>query len=503
MESKLRGFWALAAKRDALSDPNRRVGDEARLETGPAYGQTDGAAASDDAESWPTYRHDARRRGVATTAVPTELRRTWQATLGGRLTQPVVAGGCLVLASVDDGIVYALDEHSGKQLWKYAAGGRVDSPPTIHNALVLFGSADGWVTCLRLSDGQLVWRFLAAPVEMRTVALDRVESVWPVHGSVLVLGDVAYCSAGRSTWLDGGIDLYGVEPATGKVLCKTHFESRHPQFQECRDQARAEHDTQITQNVTDYKTFLASDQSDAFSMAGGTVSDVLVSDGTHVYLHQVKFSTKLEKQEGLSRHLFSTSSLLDDTENHRTHWVLGTGDFSRGPVAYSWIVDRPAGWAPTIAVPTGVQMVYEDGAVWGVRNQGNANGKYELFQKANRPFSPGEKSEPDFRSLPASERDPCIWKSDLPVRAMALLKSGSHLFLGVAPVEIPADDPQAAYEGRRGGSLWICSETAGTRVAEFQLESPVVWDGLAAAHQRLYLATTNGCVQCFSQSQQD
>jgi outer membrane protein assembly factor BamB len=440
---------------------------------------------------------------VATTAVPKELRQAWQTVLGGRLTQPVVAGGRVVLASVDEGIVYALDEPSGKRLWKYVAGGRVDSPPTVYGGRVLFGSADGWVHCLRLSDGQAAWRFLAAPAELRTVALDRVESVWPVHGSVLVLDDVAYCSAGRSTWLDGGIDLYGLDPATGKVLYKTHFESRHPQFQECREQARPEHDTQITQNVTDYKTFLAPDQSDAFSMAGGAVSDVLVSDGTHVYLHQVKFTAKLEKQADLSRHLFSTASLLDDAENHRSHWVLGTGDFSRVPVAYSWIVDRPAGWTPTVVVPTGVQIVFDDGAVWGVRNLGNANGKYELFKKTNRPFSPGEKSEPDFRSIPANERDPCVWKSDLPVRTTALLKSGRHLFLGVAPVVIPEDDPHAAYERRRGGELWVCSENDGTRVAQYELESPVVWDGLAAAHGRLYLATTDGRVHCFAESQQD
>ena len=87
---------------------------------------------------------------------------------------------------------------------------------------------------------------------------------------------------------------------------------------------------------------LAPDRSDSFSMAGGTLSDVLVSDGTNVYLHQVKFNAKLERQGYMSRHLFSTSSLLDDAENHRSHWVLGTGDFSRVPVAYSWIVDRRA-----------------------------------------------------------------------------------------------------------------------------------------------------------------
>jgi outer membrane protein assembly factor BamB len=178
-------------------------------------------------------------------------------------------------------------------------GGRVDSPPTIHRGTVLFGSADGWVYCLRLSDGDLIWRFLAAPADVRTVANDRLESVWPVHGSVLVLGDVAYCSAGRSTWLDGGIRLYGLDPATGKILHRHHFVSRHPEIGAGKTQAEEGHQVRIDQNLTDYKTFLQADRSDAFSMAEGAVSDVLVSDGTNVFLHHVAFSADWRSRIGL------------------------------------------------------------------------------------------------------------------------------------------------------------------------------------------------------------
>jgi hypothetical protein len=142
-------------------------------------------------------------------------------------------------------------------------------------------------------------------------------------------------------------------------------------------------------------------------------------------------------------------------------------------------------------------MVYDDRAVWGARTQGNANGKYTLFKKENRPFAPDEKSLPDFRPLPPGQIDPCVWKTDLPVRTTAMLKSGGHLFLGVAPVEIPEEDPQAAYEGRKGGTIWVCSEADGTRVAEYELDSPVVWDGISAANGRLYLATQAGEVLCF------
>ena len=496
MESKLRGFWALAAQRPAASDPKRRISDEARLEKGPAYGKIE-AAGAEAAESWPAFRHDPLRRGVAATTVPAGLSQAWKAKIEGKPTQPVIAGGKVLTSAVDEHVVYALDEKTGEVSWKYVAGGRVDSPPTIHRGMVLFGSADGRVYCLRLSDGELVWRFLAAPADLRAVAMDRVESLWPVHGSVLVLNGVAFCSAGRSTWIDGGIDLFGLDPATGKILAKTHFQSEHPQLGEGKDGARPEHDTKSGQNLTDYRTFLAPDRSDAFSMAGGAVSDVLASDGRNVFLHHVKFNAELEKQDELSRHLFSTSSLLDDAENHRSHWVLGTGDFSRVPVAYSWIANRPGKRTPGIAVPVGVMMVYDDRAIWGIRRQGDSNGKYHLFKTGNRPFSENEESLPDFRRTPADPPNQQAWKNDLPVRTTAMLKSGGNLYLGVTPVEIPAGDPHAAYEGRLGGRLWVCSEADGSKVAEYELASPVVWDGMAAANKKLFISTADGSVQCF------
>jgi outer membrane protein assembly factor BamB len=495
MESKLRGFWALAAERTEA----REVSEDKRLEKGPAYGKQ-AKDKSEDKESWPQYRHDSLRSGIAGTVVPTKLRSAWRVDIGGRLTPPVVAGGKVLLCTLDEDAVYALDERSGKVIWRYVVGGRVDSPPAVYRDMVLFGSTDGRVYCLRLSDGELIWRFLAAPADLRTVAEDRVESLWPVHGSVLILKGVAYFSAGRSTWLDGGIYLYGLDPATGKVVYKTHFESQHPKFGEYKDQAKPEHITKISQNTTDYKTFLASDLSDSFSMAGGTVSDVLVSNGTDVFLHHVRFDAKLKRQNRMSRHLFSTSSLLDDSENHRSHWVLGTGDFSRIPVAYSWIVNRPGKRSPTIAVPAGLLMVYGDRGLWGVKIKGDAKGGYSLFQKDNTPFSATEESLPDFRKIPRNQVDRCIWTSDLPVRPRAMLKSGDHLFMGVMPVGISQDDPHAAYEGRKGGKIWIASAKDGRKVTEYELGSPVVWDGMAAAHGRLFMSTTDGSVFCWARS---
>ncbi len=491
MESKLYGFWAFSAEQPAVRAARQAATQLARLRKGAAYGTKSVAASMEGA--WPQLRGSALRSGVATTVLPAELKRTWTVRLGGALTQAVAAGDRVVAATVDAGIVHCLDAATGRIAWQYAAGSRVDSAPALYRGLVLFGSADGRVTCLRLSDGEVVWTFLAAPAHMNTVAFDQVESLWPVHGSVLVLNDVAYVSAGRSTWLDGGIDLYGLDPASGQVVCSTRWESRHPTIGEAKAQQDAKFVQRVSQNVADYRTHLEPDRSDAFSMRGGTKSDVLVSDGTNVFLHQAKFNAKLQRQEDLTRHLFSTSSLLDGTENHRSHWVLGTGDFSLVPVAYSWIANGGGRRSPGMAVPRGLMMAFSGQAIWNVRRRG---GKYTLQQMANTPFDLNEKPQPDFRKREPGESDGVKWQQPLAVRPRAILKAGTHLILATAPATIPDSDPAAAYEGRQGGMIWVANATDGAKLAEYLIPAPVRWDGLAAAHGRLFASLTDGTLVC-------
>jgi len=79
-----------------------------------------------------------------------------------------------------------------------------------------------------------------------------------------------------------------------------------------------------------------------------------------------------------------------------------------------------------------------------------------------------------------------------------MLKSGDLLFLGVMPTAIPADDPHAGYDGRLGGSLWVCSASDGSRLSEYALPSPVNWDGMAAAGRRLYVSTADGRLVCMA-----
>ena len=360
-EVLVRGFYAMSSRRTG----GKRPAEEERLERGAAFGKVGEATKPAAQSSWPTFRGNAKRSATVNTELAAQPSETWTAEVGERLSQPVVSAETLLVSSLDKHTVFAFDAETGKARWSRTVGGPVDSPPTIHEGrLCLFGSADGYVYCLRLSDGELVWRFQAAPADQRTVFWGKIESVWPVHGSVLVLSPstdsgeaVAYVSAGRASFFDHGMELYGLNPDTGQVLHHHHYETPQPKFGAGRDAADAESlKKQYSRHGwTDYKTFYQSDKSRSFSSAAGSLSDVLVGGDADIFLRHKRFGPDLTKKDEPARHLYAISGFLNDMAGEaRTAWVLsdqslngGTGGGSdrRGGVHNLLAYDGDSVWA--------------------------------------------------------------------------------------------------------------------------------------------------------------
>ncbi|MHC4439637.1 MAG: outer membrane protein assembly factor BamB family protein, partial [Planctomycetota bacterium] len=359
-EAKLSGFCALAPEyKDGVSPKFTSDGD--RLEHGPAYDTIANsqspiyAAGIENPNDWPTYRRDPARSGFTQSIVPANLGYAWQNQLEGRLSSLVVSDGRLFVASVDTHTVYALSEDNGRVLWSYTAGGRVDSPPTIYKGRVLFGSADGWVYCLRAADGALIWRFQAAPQDLRLAAFEQLESVWPVHGSVLVQNDIVYCVAGRSMFLDGGLRILRLDPVTGTKLSEDVLDDRDPLTGD---------NLQIHVKGLNMPVALP---------------DILSSDGRYLFMRSQRFlldrsgrfDTQLvreqiaphsnnhdeqaSRQYGDGVHLFSPFGLLDDTWFHRSYWVYGKS-FASGAGGYY----RAGRYAPA-----GRILAFDDSSVYG------------------------------------------------------------------------------------------------------------------------------------------
>ena len=489
MEAKLYGFWAVAAEReDWQIDPQADI-----LEKGPAYGDT--SAKPDSAkDQWPTLRSDARRSGITDMLLPDRPAKVWRTELGTRLSSPVAAAGLVLVAEIESGTVHALDAGSGEKKWSFATGSRVDSPPTIYGGLAIFGGHDGWVYCLRLADGQLAWRFRAAPADLRTVDMDRVESLWPVCGSVLVQNGLVYCCAGRNTYLDDGLFLYALDPATGQVVHRRQFKSQRPEIfsDEEAEKLRAEYPGEkISQNTVDFRTFAAPDKSDSFSM-DGNMNDVVTGDGEHVFLRHLTFDRQWQRLDEMLPHLFSTSCLTDDNENHRSHWCIGRGFFGRTIYAYPWIPER---FGSQLNYPVGLMFAYKDRQAWGIQRTGSGAGRYTFFSKGIPEYVADDPAYENDLIRTGGNR---AFDVDPGMRPRAILMAGNSIFLGGMPLT-DSLDPYAGFEGRTDGLLKIFSATDGELLATVTLDAPVVWDGMAAAEEKLFVTTTDGSVLCLGE----
>jgi len=489
-ESKLFGFCAVAP---AHSDPQypQAPPDADRLEQGPAYGEP--LTEAPGAEDWPTYRHDPNRSGHTQSVVPADLKVEWQTQLEGKLTSPVIANGKVYVASVDLRTVYALNEDDGQVLWSYVASGRVDSPPSIYKGRVIFGCADGWVYCLRAADGELNWRFQAAPEDLKMTSFEQLESVWPVPGSVLVQNDIVYCIAGRSMFLDGGLRFLQLDPVTGNKLGEVVLDDRDPETGE---------NLQIHVKGLNMPVALP---------------DILSSDGEYIYMHSQRFDLQGNREEippysannneqgaqqyGVGMHLFCPTGFLDDTYMHRTYWVWGR-KWASGAGGYH----RAGAYAPA-----GRIMAIGDTRVYGF-------GRQTQYFKWTTPL---EYHLFSAEKYPQSESIEYHWTDEsVPLLVHAMVLADKTLFIAGPPdvvdeeqafdywamdpsdpdydPDIPAKlaEQDAAFEGQRGALLWAVSTSDGNKMTEYNLESPPVWDGMAAANGRLYLVLKNGIVRC-------
>lgn len=324
-EAKLFGFNALAPAAPTRPVP-AEVPEADRLTRGPAFETPLVAAAEfNGQDDWPMFRHDQTRSGTSRQEIPARVTPHWDIPLGGRLTPPVIADGRVYVSQIDAHTLHALNQQDGSTAWSFVAGARIDSPPTLISGRALFGCTDGWVYCLNAADGQLVWKYRVAPLDRRAMAFEQLESLWPVHGSVLVKDNVVWAVAGRSNFLDGGLRLVRLDLLTGTRLSETIMDETNPE---------TGNNLQETLKILQMPVGLP---------------DILVADEKFVYMKSQKFDlqgNRLEigpvsgdfveqgsAQRGEGVHLFAPMGFLDDSWFHRSYWVLGR-NFAGGHGGY-------------------------------------------------------------------------------------------------------------------------------------------------------------------------
>ncbi|MHC4352473.1 MAG: outer membrane protein assembly factor BamB family protein [Planctomycetota bacterium] len=486
----------------------RSATQKARLQKGPAYNQIDNSQSTIvNPNDWPTYRHDNARSGRTGARVPSKLTSAWNANLGGNLTSPVVAGGKVFVASKDTHTVHALDARSGEVLWSYTAGARVDSPPTIFHGTVLFGSADGYVYSLRTTNGALIWRFRAAPMDQRAMWFEQLESVWPVHGSVLVQNGVIYCVAGRSAFLDDGMRLIRLDPATGRLLSETVLDDQDPASGKAIQDYARQHNMPVSlPDILSCDGRLVYMRSQPFDLAGKRLPLKALPYAGNPERYSIPSTQRPEHA-----HLFCPTGFLDDSWWHRTYWVYGS--------------HFPGGWAgyPLAGkvAPSGKILVFDEENVYGYGRQPQYYRwttpiEHHLFSAAKNPAeveqrqpeTPRQKKRNQQRGFKVVHH----WTRNIPLFARAMVMADRTLFVaGPADIvdeneirkRIESDEASRqlreqvdAFVGKKGAMLWAVSASDGERQAEVELDELPVFDGVAAAYGRLYMTTVDGNVLC-------
>ncbi|MEO6753917.1 MAG: PQQ-binding-like beta-propeller repeat protein, partial [Chthoniobacteraceae bacterium] len=107
------------------------------------------------------------------------------------------------------------------------------------------------------------------------------------------------------------------------------------------------------------------------------------------------------------------------------------------------------------------------------------------------------------------------WNQQSPVFARAMCMAKDTIFVSGPPDMIDEEyafermskkDPavykelaaqDAALDGKGGGSVLAMNTAKGEIGSEVKLESPPVWDGMAVAQGRLYVASVDGKVTCY------
>jgi hypothetical protein len=352
----------------------------------------------------------------------------------------VVALGKVFVADVDAHSVVAVDLAGGWVAWRFATGGRVDSPPTVHGGRVLFGSTDGWVYCVRASDGALVWKFTDLPRRL-VCSSGQLESAWPIHGSVLLQDDIVYFCAGRSSFLDGGLFVYGLDAVDGSVRHKQRLNGPYDSGNNWP------------------------------SKAGAARNDIPVaSTKGNVVVGGAAYSAALQPITEPGMRIGATTGFLDPSQGSRTFWARTKGR----------IGGITSGWGDILA--------RSDDGVFEVAG----------FPAARWSFFDVKHSGYRLKRIAGTG----AWTKNIPITGEAIVAAKNALLVAGRPAHFPpahrVQDYIDGYAGRRGGVLWVASPRTGAPLARVDLDAPPVWDGMAACEGNVLIATVDGYLSCYS-----
>jgi len=272
---------------------------------------------------------------------------------------------------------------------------------------------------------------------------------------VLVKNDTAYFCAGRNSYLDGGLFVYGLDPATGSIRRQRQFygpygDDGFPAFVEKGNRSEKE-------------------------VILGTTTDVMSSEGDKLYIRHQAFGLDLTDTEP-GRHLLASAGMLESKRQHR-EYKLVKENFNHRKMWTTLKTEYPTG---DIIVSDGKNYYSVFGHPVNRGTSWNPRGGYTLSAKTLSGDAWSGK-----------------WQVQIPITGKAMVLAGDTVFVVGAPLVFPIEDLSAAYAGRRGAVLMAMSAKDGAKQAEYKLDVLPAWDGLAAAYGKLFLVNQDGGIECW------
>jgi hypothetical protein len=151
----------------------------------------------------------------------------------------------------------------------------------------------------------------------------------------------------------------------------------------------------------------------------------------------------------------------------------------------------------------GAHVGIDAAGVWGPIGEGL--GRWTFYRLFARTLSQ-ETAKQARRGQLSDASDAPDWTRNTAILTQAMVLANQTLILAgpVAPVDVvpqtPAEiDPWAeALQSQRGGRLMMGDAADGSTLNEMDLPSPPIFDGMAVAQDRVYLATRGGEIVCLA-----
>lgn len=452
---------------------------------------SDGRAFTAD---WPMWRQGLERNGVSPDTLPETLHLQWSRELltpkpawpnEPRLHfdasyEPVAAGNQVFVGSMVDGSLSAFDIETGKLNWRFYSDGPVRLAPAVADGRVYFGSDDGLLYCLKADDGELLWKLSGAPAERgqrRHLGNGRLISFWPVRGGPVVADGVVYFGAG--IWPTMGVFVRAADAKTGKLLW-TNGDSN------AIENLRIDHN---------------------YSHEGGISPQghLLITGDTVVVPNGRSMPARLDRQTGELKYFVqgyrngdSRVSISGDIALVGATGVVSLKDGRE--IASLWAKagdKRPEGWSwdwdlfesPLLPYKFSPAIDYRSAIAGGIA-YGVEDGTVYAYDLGNSQTTLYEKEQNGKQLKPARWDAPLKWKLSTPSSGKkqithSVIVAGSRVYThsgnSLIAVDLPGQDQEEA-----------------TIAWTHELSSEP--GSLIAANDRLIVATLDGSIHCFGDS---